>query len=176
MKLVPLTILLSFTIMVGSSFAQEAPLEIYILGPSGGTGGVGFTDEIKDRISVKEVNIWTGSVVNGINIVHSDSSGGYYATHRYGSSEGTKHTFTLQADEYITGISGRYGTFVDSIIIHTNNRMSRSYGGTGGSAEYIYEAPSGYEVAGFCGREGKGEGDVIDAIGVVLRPAPIILY
>jgi hypothetical protein len=170
MKLVSLTILLSFAIMAGSSFAQEEPLEIYILGPSGGTGGVGFTDEITDRIPVKEVNIWTGSVVNGINIVHSDRAGRYFATHRYGSAQGTKHTFTLQADEYIIGISGRYGTFVDSIIIHTNRRMSRSFGGPGGSAEYIYEAPAGYEVAGFCGREGEGEGAVIDAIGVVLRP------
>jgi hypothetical protein len=83
----------------------------------------------------------------------------------HGGRGGTYYVLTLQPGDYITGISGKYGTFVDSIQIHTNQRVSRRYGGPGGSADYIYEAPSGWEVAGFCGRAGT----YLDAIGVVLR-------
>ena len=158
-----LTILLLFAMMLGSSFAQP---EIYILGPSGGYGGTGFTDEdIKENQDVRDVNIWTGPVVNGIKLINDVDWGQRYAAPTHGSDDGTQSVFTLQPGEYITGISGKYGRFVDSIQIHTNLRVSPRYGGSGGSAEYIYEAPSGWEIAGFCGRSG----DVIDAIGVVLR-------
>jgi hypothetical protein len=157
MRRFPLTILLLSAMIVGTSSA----LEIYILGPSGGEGGEGFTDEIYDIHETSDLYIWTGSVVEGVTLKRGEEAVGY----SHGTFKGTMHTFTLQQGEYITGISGKYGRFVDSIQIHTNRRVSPRYGGPGGSAEYIYEAPNGWEVAGFCGRSG----DVIDAIGVVLR-------
>lgn len=167
MRIFPLMILLLFTVMVDSSFAN---LEIYILGPSGGPGGTGFTDEIGEldiygnNYNVAKVHVYAGSVVEGIYLETYERGGGY-VTPKHGGLGGTHHVFTLQEGEYITGISGKYGTLVDSIQIHTNRRVSRLYGGSGGSADYIYEAPSGWEVAGFCGREGQ----FIDAIGVVLQ-------
>ena len=164
MRMILLMISLLFAMMVGSSVPQFES-EIYILGPSGGTGGTGFTDEAVPIYDVYFLDIWTGSVVNGIFIQWGETGHGEKGN-GHGKLEGIKHRFYLQQGEYITGISGRYGTFVDSIIIQTNlGRVSSSYGGPGGSAEYIYEVPSGWEIAGFCGRQG----DVIDAIGVVLR-------
>jgi hypothetical protein len=159
MRRFPLAILLLFAVTIGSSSA----VEIFILGPSGGTGGVGFTDEVSDTYETSVLYIWTGSVVEGYTIQRDEEGHGMGYSH--GRYTGTKHTFTLQQGEYITGISGRYGTFVDSIIIQTNRRTSPRYGGPGGSAEYIYEAPDGWEIAGFCGRAGT----YLDAIGVVLR-------
>jgi hypothetical protein len=59
-----------------------------------------------------------------------------------------------------------YGQYVDSIRFHTNLRVSPTYGGSGGGADYYYEAPPGWQIVGFYGRSGA----YIDAVGVVLAP------
>jgi len=166
-RIISLAALIISIAIVGLSFGQSG-IEVYILGPSGGMGGAGFTDEIGEldpRIhNVDKVHVYAGSVVEGIRLETYERGGGIITPH-HGGLGGTHYVFALQEGEYITGISGKYGNLVDSIQIHTNRRVSQRFGGPGGSADYIYEAPSGWEVAGFCGRAGT----YVDAIGVVLR-------
>jgi hypothetical protein len=73
---------------------------------------------------------------------------------------------TLDPDEYIVGISGRYGDHIDSLRIYTNKKNSPVLGGTGGSVDFGYTAPQGQMIVGFFGRAG----DNLDAIGVLYAP------
>lgn len=86
-----------------------------------------------------------------------------------GGLGGFHHTFYLEDDEYLIGISGRCGWYVDSIRLHTNKRVSESYGGEGGERDYALMAPAGYEIAGLYGRSDW----YIDALGVWLRPVAL---
>jgi predicted flap endonuclease-1-like 5' DNA nuclease len=82
-----------------------------------------------------------------------------------GGRGGLHHTVTLEADEYLTGVSGRCGHFIDSIRIHTNKRVTDSYGGRGGEEEYRFEAAANGEIVGLVGRAGW----FIDQLGVIVR-------
>ena len=114
-------------------------------GPSGGYGGSEFADDfIPEGSKVVEVQIRSGSRIDAVQIIHVTSEGIRHPFPKHGGGGGSNQTaFLLDADEYITGISGRYGTKVDSIRIHTNKQTSLLYGGSGGSSEYHYETPEG---------------------------------
>jgi hypothetical protein len=60
-----------------------------------------------------------------------------------------------------------YALIVASLTIHIRTSHGRvlSGGSNGGVDGYVYQAPPGFEIAGFFGRSGE----VMDAIGVVLR-------
>jgi hypothetical protein len=81
---------------------------------------------------------------------------------RRGGSGGRLNVFHLDADEYIAGISGRTGKYVDSIQFHTNKRSSPLFGGRGGDREYRIEIPAGYQAVGFAGRADQ----YVDAVGL----------
>ena len=83
----------------------------------------------------------------------------------HGGSGGAGQTFNLSDLEHIVRIDGRYGSFVNSITITTDSGLTQTFGGTGGSADFTYQAPEGFEISGFAGRAGA----FIDAIGVSLR-------
>jgi hypothetical protein len=141
----------------------------YKCGYSGGTGGGEFTDDyIGDTSKVVEIRVSHGRVIEGIQIAYEMSDGTRHPLRMHGGAGGPLEVFTLHRDEYITGIGGRYGDFVDSLQIRTNKQRTTHFGGNGGTADYVYEAPEGTEIVGFCGRSG----DVIDAIGVILRARP----
>lgn len=140
--------------------------QVVTCGPSGGTGGSEFVDDaIPPSSRVIEVRIWAGDYIDALQIVLETSAGARHELPKHGGSGGRLQVFTLDAGEYITGISGRFGSYVDSIRIHTNLQNTRLYGGGGGAADYNYQAPPGTEVVGFSGRAG----DYIDAVGVTLR-------
>ena len=63
-----------------------------------------------------------------------------------GGGSGFRHTITLDADEYLTGISGRSGRYIDSIRFHTNLRTSDTFGGPFGAADYALHAPEGTQI------------------------------
>jgi len=139
--------------------------DIWGEGYSGGSGGIEFKDyEIPENSTVIEVRIRSGVYIDAIGIVHETADGKRHASTMHGGEGGNLEVFTLDKNDYINGISGRYGTFVDSIRFHTNRKISPTYGGSGGKAEYHYEAPEGTEVVGFYGRSGQ----LLDAIGIVL--------
>jgi hypothetical protein len=67
----------------------------------------------------------------------------------------------ININEYIVGLSGRCGDFIDSIRLQTNKRTSPVYGGSGGNREFRIDVPSGNQALGFTGRSGG----YLDAIG-----------
>lgn len=137
-------------------------------GPSGGRGGVPFdfwkaSNENRDIEGVHVI------VANGVIrcITLEYRGGSTYSSSpgcvlRRGEREGT---FFLHGGEYLIGIAGRHGDLIDSIRIYTSLRDFR-YGGSGGSADFGYTAPSGQKIVAFFGRAG----DSLDAIGVMYAP------
>jgi hypothetical protein len=135
-------------------------------GPSGGTGGEEFTDDIPPEVDqVVEVRIYAQQQVHAVQIVHKTADGRHQPFPVHGSITGKPHVLRLAADEFIVGIRGRFGAQVDSICIITNKQVSPLFGGEGGNGAYIYEASPGSEIVGFYGRAG----DSLNAIGVILR-------
>jgi hypothetical protein len=135
-------------------------------GPSGGTGGEEFVDEIHpqdDRIV--ELHIHAEEWVNAIQIIHETIDGRRHLFSLHGQATGACEILALDRDEFIVGITGRFGLYVNSIRIHTNKRVSCLLGGEDGADVYAYEALPGTEIVGFCGRAGSR----LDAIGVILR-------
>ena len=140
--------------------------DVYRFGPSGGVGGQVFTDDpkIPSASRVIEVQIWAGSTIEGIRMIHETADGAKRELDWHGGGCGQPRVFTLRSNEYITGISGRCGSLVDSLRIHTQTRQSPEYGRSGGQ-EYHYQAPPDTEIVGFYGRSSS----IVEAIGVILR-------
>ena len=137
-----------------------------VLGPSGGNGGHAFEDyAIPEGAKVKEIRVNAGFYVDGLQLICVDDAGTAVGLPHLGGKSGFRHTITLDADEYLTGISGRSGRYIDSIRFHTNKRVTDSIGGRGGENEYHFEAAANGEVAGFFGRADW----YMDQLGVVLR-------
>ena len=137
-----------------------------VLGPSGGNGGHEFDGyTIPAGAKVHEIRVNAGFYVDGLQLVCVDAAGAVTELPHLGGKSGFHHTITLDADEYLTGISGRSGRYIDSIRFHTNKRTTDSIGGRGGENEYHYEAAANGEVAGFFGRADW----YIDQLGVIVR-------
>jgi hypothetical protein len=111
---------------------------------------------------VVEVRVWAGEMVDAVQLVLEDN-GRRYETIKHGGSGGRLQTYRLQRGEYITGIAGRHGKYIDSIQIRTNRNTSPTFGGRGGSGDFYIEVPRGERAVGFAGRSGK----YLDAIGLV---------
>lgn len=135
---------------------------------AGGTGGNSFQDtSIPPNARISEVRVASGSFVDSVQLEYVLSNGRTATTPLRGGTGGQVNHFRLDADEYVTGISGRYGRNIDSLRIHTNKRTSPVYGGSGGSRDYRIDVPSGNQAVGFVGRAGN----YLDAIGLVYGPA-----
>ncbi len=137
-------------------------------GVYGGGGGAAFSDtNIPQGARISEVRVYSGNFVDGIQAVYILPDGRTYEGQFHGNRGGRASVFRLDPDEYITGISGRYGDYIDSLTLRTNKRTSPAYGGRGGRRDFSVELPSGYMAIGFSGRAGK----YLDAIG--LNSAPL---
>jgi hypothetical protein len=135
-------------------------------GPSGGAAGEEFADDVLlEDWQVAEVRIHAQEQVHAVQIVHVTCDGRRHAYPVHGRTVAEPYILQLKDDEFIVAISGHFSGQVDSIRIHTNKRVSPLLGGADGGGGYAYEAPSGSEIVGFCGRAG----DSLSAIGVVLR-------
>lgn len=138
-------------------------------GPVGGDGGAEISAyQIPDGYRIKEIHLLTTDVIEGIQFTVTDGTGGRSMPVLGGqSSNRKKHfVFAMGHDEYLTGISGHYGWYIDSLRLHTNRRVSPLYGGHGGEQEFFFTAGEGEEVAGLVGRAGW----FVDALGIVTRP------
>lgn len=137
------------------------------LGPAGGDGGHPFANyDIPDDARITAVHIFIEHVIAAIQFDIERADGTAEALPPVGGPGGTRLSVYLDDDEYLTGISGRAGWYVDSLRLHTNKRVSPLYGGPGGERDYVFEAPAGYEVFGLFGRSGW----YIDALGIIARP------
>ena len=130
---------------------------------AGGSGGNSFSDTLPAAgTRVTEVRIRSGQYIDAIQVVYASASGSSVAAGQHGGSGGRVNIFRLDADEYITGISGRCGDIIDSLRIHTNKKSSPLYGGSGGSRDFQIVVPNGSQAVGFVGRAGQ----YLNAIGL----------
>lgn len=139
------------------------------LGPSGGDGGLpieGYVIPSGARIS--EIEVTSGWYIDSIRVIYTDAEGAIHALPGFGGNGSYAHRFTLEPGEYLIGVSGRSGRYVDSIAFHTNLRVSPTYGGDSGEVSFSFLAPEDSEVVGFFGRADW----YVDAIGIVTRPRP----
>jgi Jacalin-like lectin domain len=132
----------------------------------GGGGGEEFADDaLPPGSKVVEVRVRGKQRIDAVQIVYETPDGARHSFPPHGGQGGDLYPpFTLDRDEYITGISGKAGARVDSLRIHTNRQISTLFGG-GGGRDYNIEVPPGHEFVGFHGRA-KAE---VDRIGVLYR-------
>lgn len=141
------------------------------LGASGGDGGLpveGYVIPAGARIS--EVQVTSGWYVDSIRLIYTDAAGITQALPCFGGNSSHAHQFILEPGEYLVGVSGRSGRYVDNIVFHTNLRVSPAYGGAGGENTFAFLAPENSEVVGFFGRADW----YVDAIGIVARALPAV--
>lgn len=139
------------------------------LGLSGGDGGLpieGYV--IPPGARIREIEVTSGWYVDSIRVIYTDAEGATHALPGVGGNGAYAHRFTLEPGEYLIGVSGRSGRYVDSIAFHTNLRVSPTYGGDSGENSFTFLAPEASEVVGFFGRADW----YVDAIGIVTRPRP----
>jgi len=140
------------------------------LGPAGGHSGKPFEDyTIPDGARLTAIHVYADWVVDALKIDYTQIDGAADGRPPIGGLGGSHFVFYLDPDEYLTGISGRCGWYIDSIRFHTNKRQSDLFGGAGGEQSYQFVAPPGYEVAGLFGRADW----YIDALGLRLRPIAV---
>jgi Jacalin-like lectin domain len=134
-----------------------------------GPGGGAFVDsDIPEEARIVEVQVHAGEYVDSVQIIYSFPNGRPLEGAKHGGGGGRTATFRLEPGEYIVGISGRCGTYVDSLRIHTNRRVSQPFGGGGGDREFRIDVPQGKQATGFAGRSGE----YVDAIGLTYEWTP----
>jgi hypothetical protein len=126
----------------------------------GGGGGFAFTDGLANfpaGARVYQIKINHGTYIDRIQLVYQSPDGTLTDGPSHGGPGGSLTTITLDDDEYVTGINGKYGTYVDSMVVTTNKRITESFGGTGGTTAYSITIPAGTATVsnlfiGFIGR------------------------
>ncbi len=142
-------------------------MDHYQIGPVGGNGGTPFEQyDVPADAHLSAIHIYSEWVINALQIEFINDDGVSGSNPPVGGLGGEHRVFYLDVDEYLTGISGRAGWFIDSIRFHTNKRISPTYGGVGGERDFSFEAKSGFEIGGFFGRSAW----YIDALGITVRP------
>ncbi|SRR6266699_2875752 len=143
-----------------------------VFAPVGGPGGTLFDDVAPNQMEIGELHIRSALFIDQLQAIYRNPMNGRLApgpTH--GGNGGLLTVITLNAGEFITEISGRTGSFVDSLMLKTNQgRIFRYLGGDGGPNPFRFhlDIRSGEEIFGFSGRSGQ----FLDAIGVHTRPRP----
>ncbi len=139
------------------------------IGPAGGGGGKTFDDySVPENGQIREIRLLADRYINALQIIYTDDKDVVHELPPIGGLSGDLKVFTMASDEYLLGISGQSGWYVDSLRFHTNKRISETFGGPHGYTDYLFEAPSGSEVVGFFGRADW----YVDALGIITRPRP----
>lgn len=148
-------------------------MKITTLGTSGGEGGYPFAEyAIPDGARIAAIRVLSGWYVDSMQLVYADAAGNETPMETVGGAglhfAERENLFVLDADEYLVGISGTSGQYVDNIRFHTNKRESDMFGGRGGENAFSFMADAGSQVIGFFGRADW----YLDAIGVLVKELP----
>jgi hypothetical protein len=134
---------------------------------AGGGGGIPFSDrDIPEGARVSAIRVRSGKFIDSVQMIYTLRDGRTFEGPVHGGSGGRANVFQLDSDEYITGISGRYGNYIDSLVFHTSKRTSPAFGGSGGNRDFRISVPSGNLAIGFVGRSAE----YLDAVGLKYTP------
>ena len=93
------------------------------ISPIGGNGGILRKDPVAGVEKVIAVLISTGLWVDFLQLMVLQNGAPQVLVH-HGGDGGHLTPFVLADDEYLTGITGWYGLYIESITLHTNKRTS----------------------------------------------------
>lgn len=95
------------------------------LGPIGGRGGKPFDGySIPQGARLTAIHIYADWVIDALQFDYTQVDGKAAGRPPVGGLGGRHYVFYLDPDEYLTGISGRCGWYLDSIRFHTSKRES----------------------------------------------------
>ncbi len=141
------------------------------MGPCGDPGDNEWLEVAAPGAQIQTINVWSTSTdICGIQVVYQ-SSATLPAPQAYGTQPSTPASITLNAGEYITGISGTAGGTgtgnLNTLTITTNGPRTVNFGATAGHMPFNLAAAPGSQVVGLMIRSG----DKIDALGIYTAPA-----
>jgi len=129
----------------------------------GGKGGVPYEIAARPAQRITRITVWHRRFVDGIQI--ETDQGILPRVGGTGRDRGIRvDSFQLEPDEFVTGISIKYWSYVDRITFHTNKRDYGPYGGEGSRLRKSLFAPPGRRVTGFKGRHWE----LIDSIQLMI--------
>ena len=155
----------------------QAPVASYFLGASGGWGGDPFFDPPLDQtVRVDKIIITESCFVSRIQVVYTTTNGTTAPQSVVHGKNGLcpspapdpiilPQTFQLEADEYLIGLQGYAGNFVEQLQIVTNKRVLGPFGVAAGGQSFNLAAPKGYKVRRLWGRSDA----FIDSIGIIVE-------
>jgi hypothetical protein len=146
------------------------PVPITISGQTaiaGGKGGSAFSDRnIPEGAIISEVRVRAGNFIDSIQAIYTLKDGRTFEGPVHGGQGGKLSVFRLNPDEYITGLSGRFGEYIDSMTIQSNQRSSQAFGGSGGRRNYSISVPQGNMAVSLAGRSAE----YLDSISLNFAP------
>jgi hypothetical protein len=129
----------------------------------GGSGGASFADRgLPAGARISAIRLRSAEHIDSVQAIYTLSDGRQMEGARHGGGGGGEVIFQLESEEYVVGLSGRSGEYVDSLRILTNRRTSQTFGGQGGRRDFRVDVPEGTRALGFAGRAGE----YLDAIGL----------
>lgn len=148
----------------GNAFAADR----YEMGPAGGRGGNLYTDFTYSNDKISQIVVWTGAVVDAIQLGRCRVDGTFYYSDKHGGSGGTPGYFNLAADEYVTAVRGysnktSRGAVLTAVAFTTNKRMSGWYGQPSG-VSFELVVPDGFYITGLMGTSGG----YLDSLGIYM--------
>jgi hypothetical protein len=135
--------------------------------PVGGSGGQLRKDTTTGVQKVIVVLISAGMYIDFVQLIVRQE-GELRVLPHHGGDGGHLTPFVLADDEYLTGISGWYSWYINSMVLYTNKRVSGRFGSSIGEREYSIQVDPGEQIIGLWTHSEQ----FIDAIGVITAPAP----
>lgn len=121
------------TTLPGSQLVTDSSLQITSTRSItfGGDGGSSFDDshQIEKWGTIRQIAVRHASEVDSIGILWAS---GNFRNH--GGIGGTETVINLEADEFISSVSGRSGDRLDQITFHSNKKTYGPFGGLGGDS------------------------------------------
>ncbi len=140
----------------------------------GGGGGDPFNDvspstylQLQTRIT--SIQLRSGDVTDCLMTSFTDSTGRQWTSTHGGGGGSPSATLPMMAGEFVSGVDGRSGEYVDQLNL-TSSGGARIGGGGGGGSPYTWGVPGNSVMLGFAGRSGRFL-DQVQVIYATFAPA-----